>query len=225
MPSRWSRFNYAKTIKTGGRKLYRDLILKNLANISVKGGVTHRRLVGQIAQESNKPIPIESLPDTLDGKVGPRGQTIFGFSGDYIDRIAGYYESMWWWISATGLNMGAVSPPSPRISEFDQVAGRMMLDARSHRLKNGRLPPTKYYEIASLLDKAGFKLLKHLEGQFRKDLSTWNQKRPRQAVHSFCKSLEMDATPVGLSFLRRGVQRRLHRAESRWKRHLELSQQ
>lgn len=222
-PLRWFRFSWAQTIKTGGQELYRDLILNNLANISVGASFTHRHLIGQIAQKSNKPIPIESLPETLDGKIGARGQTIFGFPGDHIDRIASNYESLWWWISARGLNMGAVAPPSPRISKFDQLAGRLMFQARPQRLSNGRLPLEEYRKIATALDEARFKPLGHLEGRSRKQLAEWNQKHPRQAVHSFCKSLEMDAAPAGLSFLRRGVQKRLHRAESRWKRTSELS--
>jgi hypothetical protein len=99
----WSRFSDSQTTRTEGREMYRALILSNHVTISAKAGITHRQLLEQIAQQSDKPIPIKSLPETLDGKTGPGGQVVFGCPGNYFDRIAKNYESMWWWISATGL--------------------------------------------------------------------------------------------------------------------------
>lgn len=216
LPFLWSRFSSEQTARTGGRKLYRELILDNVVSCSVTGPCTHRDIVEQIARQSEWPIPVESLPKELERNALKRGRTIFGFPGNYFDDIACNYAGMRWWMSEKGLEMAAIANPRSNISTFDELAGRPMSEARPRRLNNGRLPPAEYLKIATALDNAQFKPLNHLERQFRKLLAEWNQKHPRQAVHSFCKAVEMSAKHPSLSFLRRGVQKRLNRAESRW---------
>jgi hypothetical protein len=176
--------------------------------------------VKQIAKHSEKPIPINSLSNALNQTVLPRGRTIFGFPGNYLDQIARNYDGMRWWVSENGVNMEVIASIGGNISPFDERAGRLMFEARSHRLSNGRLPLAEYSKIVDILDRAGFKPLDYLRGEFRKELAAWNQKYPKRAIHTFEKGLDSK-----LSLARRGIQKRLYRAESVWKKLTELSTQ
>jgi hypothetical protein len=218
LPSRWSRFSAEQTTKTHGRKLYRDLILNNVVSCSLAAPCTHRDVVKQIARQSWKYIPIEFLPTILQNSVHSRGRTFFGFPRDYFDKIACNYARMRWWVSELGLNMKVIASTGPSVPEFDELAGRLMAEARSQRLSNGRLPLAEYNKIAVALDEAGFRLQNHLERAFRRKLADWNQKHPNQAIHTFYAALDATIALPVLSVLRRGVQKRLNRAESRWER-------
>jgi hypothetical protein len=218
LPSRWSRFSAEQTSKTHGRKLYRDLILNNVVSCSLTAPCNHRDVVEQIARRSRKNIPIEFLPKILRHTIHLRGRAIFGFPGNYFDKIACNYACMQWWVSERGLNMKAIASAGPSMPEFDELAGRLMSEARSQRLTNGRLPLGEYNKIAAALDRAGFKLQNHLEHAFRRKLADWNQKHPNLAIHTFYEALNAMIAPRLLSVLRRGVQKRLNRAESRWER-------
>jgi hypothetical protein len=218
LPFLWFRFSSEQTTKTRGLKLYRESILNNFVSCTLAAPWTERDLVEQIARQSEKRIPIESLPSDLSRDVFPRGRTVFGFPGDYFDQIARNYDNMWWWVSAGGVKMETLASTGPRISEFDKLAGRLMSEARLERLSNGRLPAAQYLEIATDLDKAQFKPVDHLEGRDRKKLAEWNQKHPREAIHSFCRAIEGPPRRTTLLFLRRAVHRRLNRAESCWEK-------
>jgi hypothetical protein len=52
--------------KTRGLKLYRELILNNFVSCTLEATWTHCDLVEQIAKQSKKPIPIDSLPNDLN---------------------------------------------------------------------------------------------------------------------------------------------------------------
>jgi hypothetical protein len=223
LPFLWLRFSSEQTTRMRGLKLYRELILNNVVSCFLAARWTHRDLVEQIAEQSQKPIPIESLRNNLNRCVLPRWRTVFGFPGDYFDQIARNYDNMWWWMSEKGLKMETLASTGPRISEFDQLAGRLMSEARPRRLVNGRLPEAEYYRIATALEKALFKPVDHLEGRDRKKLAEWNQKHPREALHSFCRAIEKLPRRPALSFLRRGVCKRLNRAESCWETFTKLS--
>ena len=82
----WSRFNPEQTAKTGGQKLYQELILNNVVACSVTGPCTHRDIVEQISRWSERRIPIISLPEEFSNTVLRRGRTIFGFPGNYFAR-------------------------------------------------------------------------------------------------------------------------------------------
>jgi hypothetical protein len=57
-----TRFSSELTAESGGSDLYRDLILNNYVSCSIVGPTTHRDVIIEIARQSRKAIPIESLP-------------------------------------------------------------------------------------------------------------------------------------------------------------------
>jgi hypothetical protein len=108
-----------------------------------------------------------------------------------------------------------VKPTGKPLSPFDELAGRLMAEARPRRI-NRRLADAEYLAITTELDKAGFDPRKELQASFRKALKEWNGKNPRVAIKTFNaafasrKQLSTGTTP------RRGVQIRLDRAEAKW---------
>lgn len=217
LPWPWSRFSYQRTVSEGGRKVYREMVVDNFISHSVPAPCTHREVVEQIAKNSRKRIPVDSLPNDLATNIFPRGQTIFGFSGDRFDQIARNYKDMWWWVSKRGLRMEVVPTIEINLSSFDALAGKLMREAKSQRLGNGRLPAAIYTTIGLALDRNGFKPVHHLEGRSRKSLAERNQKHPFRAVHTFDQALK-------LPWLRTAVKRRLYRAADKFnKAHPQLS--
>ena len=214
----WRRFNSKKTVATGGTKLFRTAILENVVNCTVPAPCTDRDALEQIARQSEPPIPIESLPDVLNETVHPRGRALLGFCGSHIDQIARNYPAMQWWISKNGLHMEAIVDSN--FSEFDALAGKLMFEARPRRGENKRLPMAEYGTIARELDRVGFKPVDYLEGKHRDALANWNRKYPRKAIKTFSAALSNKVPGLDL---RRGVKRRLSRAESAWKRQSGLS--
>jgi hypothetical protein len=202
----------------GGRMLYRRVILNNFVSWTVAAPCTHFDIVKQIAMKSEIRIPIESLPNGLKNRAFAAGQTIFGFPGDYFDQIARNYAAMRWWVSKKGLAMGVIASTKPKISEFDLLAGRLMQQARKRRKSNGRLPLSEYRKIHTALDKALSRPIIFLEGKCRDLLADWNQKHPREAIHTVSKAMKIGKAYPAFSYLRRAIQKRLHRAESRWEK-------
>ena len=100
------------------------------------------------------------------------------------------------------------------LSTFDELAGRLMAEARPRRGKNGRLATDEYASIAAELDKR-FVLKDELEESFRKGLKDWNQKLSQKnsqgAIHTFSKA-------VAHAKHRRGVHKLLNRAETKWRK-------
>jgi hypothetical protein len=88
----------------------------------------------------------------LDRYIFHRGRAIFGPVGDHFDQIVRNYENMQWWISENGLNIATVPTIGANLSEFDELAGRLMLGARLQKANNGRLPLEEYFKIADSLD-------------------------------------------------------------------------
>jgi len=207
-PLRWSRFNFQRTTD---RKLFRRVILDNSVTCTLPAPWTHRDLVLEVAKRSHNQIPIESLPSELSQGVHPRGRAVSGFVGNCIDQIASNYQDMQWWVSEKGLNMAIVTE-GPVLMAFDEVAGQLMVDAQ-HRSRAGRIAQAEYGKIAAALDAAGFKPKQYLERGPRKDLSAWNQKHPNQAIHTFS-----EATARKLSWLNRGIKKRLYRAADKFKK-------
>jgi hypothetical protein len=79
-------------------------------------------MIHLIARECH--IPVESLPDELDGPVATRGQVVFDFAGDAFDEIARYYTNLEWWVSDVGLNMAIVAPSiAEHVPTFDELMG------------------------------------------------------------------------------------------------------
>lgn len=208
-PYKWKRFSLELTKEFGGRHLYQKSILNNHVSCSIAGPTTHRDVIMEIARQSHKPIRIASLPNEM--KTLFRGAVIYGFSGNQIDKIARNYDGLHWWMSARGLNMGVLKTSVSAVLPFDRLAGRLMYEAWSQRLSNGRIPATEYSKICTALDHAGFRPIDYLKGEFRKDLAQWNQKHPREPILSF-QRLYNSKLRLG----RRGILRRLNRAQSVW---------
>jgi hypothetical protein len=133
-PLLWQNFSYERTSKTSK---FRDLLRYNFVSSSVPAHCTNRDAVRQIAREFH--IPIESLPDDLNQPLLLRGQSIFGFAGDEIDKIAEDYVNMQWWLSDVGLNMAIVTPAKPvSISTFDELFGLGRRKANKPAKRNQR---------------------------------------------------------------------------------------
>lgn len=216
----WKRFNSKKTARSGGGKLVRKIIVETVINCSLRPGSTHLDVIREIAALPDPPLPIASIPDVLGEHSHYRGLVLFGFLGNNIDKIALHYPHMQWWISEAGLHM-QLSLPST-LSEFDEIAGKLMFDARPRRGENSHLPSEEYEKIARELDRADFKPVEHLEGKQRDALADWNRKYPTKAIKSFSVALSADIPQLKL---RRAVQRRLNRAESAWKKQSKMSAQ
>lgn len=106
-----------------------------------------------------------------------------------------------------------------QLSAFDELAGRLMIEARPRRLKNGRSPRSEEDKLLLALDKAGFTPLKHLGREWRKQLSDWNQKNSKKlgTIQTF------QAAAHNPRF-RRGVLKRLYDAEQKYRKaHFHLS--
>jgi hypothetical protein len=213
LPRLWSRFSLQRTTSDGGRKFYRQFIVDNFISYSIPAPCSHREIVEQIAKHSRERIPVESLPKDLANTVFARGNVIFGFPGDYFDRIALNYKNMRWWFSKRGLKMGVISRIETNISPFDEYAGRLMHKAQSRRLSNGRFPLIVCATIGRALDRRDFKPVDHLEGLARKRLADWNQKHPLDAIHTFERAMKSR-----VPWLRRAAKRRLYRAADKFKK-------
>jgi hypothetical protein len=103
-PELWINFSQEKVAKTS--KLF-QMLVRNFVSLSIPAQRTDWDVVELIARETQ--IPIESLCEELSRAVYPRGQVIFDYAGDALDKIANNYDNMEWWVSDAGLNM-AVSP-------------------------------------------------------------------------------------------------------------------
>lgn len=213
----WTSFSFERTSRTDGRRFYRELILNNTVSFSLPGPRTHRALVEQIAKQSATPIAIESLSEDLNQVVLPRGRTVSGFSGNYLDQIARHHK-LTWWISKNGLNIQRTDDAALNISAFDEQAGRSMWEARSRRLSNGYLSSGDYVTVVTDLAAAGFTLRDGLEGRCRKRLVDWNQKNPRNAVKTLKRAIDSR-----IPWLHRGLKKRLYRAVEKYRKaHPEL---
>lgn len=114
----------------------------------------------------------------------------------------------------------AVKPLSP----FDELAGRLMAEARPRRIK-GRLAVAEYVAIGDILDKH-FKLgsVFRKGSATRKELAMWNKTHPQKAIKSFSAALASEEKLPSGTRPRRTVQRWLDRAETKWEE-CHLSQQ
>lgn len=106
-----------------------------------------------------------------------------------------------------------------QLSPFDELAGRLMMEARPRRSEKRRLPDCEWDKVLVQVDNAGFKPLKHLGRQWRERISDWNQKNSKKlgAIQTF------QAAAHNRHF-RRGVLKRLYQAEQNYlKTHFPLS--
>jgi hypothetical protein len=180
-PEVWTNFSGEKSSKDPG---LRDRVVWTFVNLSIPANRTNRDVLEQIAKRAE--IPIESLCDELDHPAYPRGQVIFGYAGDQIDRIATYYDQMRWWVSDTGLNMAIVNSAksdAKRILDLvtleadAQFSGsREPLKAMTERrtARRGRHPDiARKNTIRSVINKHGDDWRDHL-GEILKELDSGN---------------------------------------------------
>jgi hypothetical protein len=207
----WSTFDGRRTDQTGGRGLFRNLILKNFVNVSTASGLTYRGVTEQVADRCSTPIPIEYLTETLCDSKPIKAPTVFGNPGNFFDQIAEMFEAVWW-ISAKGLNIQDTRRLESMCSPFDELAGGMIVEVKKKSNSLDRwLPKTVFMELAVRLDENGFKLLDNLEPQCRKKLALWNQQHQRNPIQTFVAALRSE-----IPWLRRGIKLRFYRANSRF---------
>ncbi len=132
-------FSHEETIRSGGGHLYDDLIAENFISHSVGAPYTVRELIEEIAQHSNKPIPIESMNATFGEEIAPRGRTFFGNPGDFLEQILSAQPGVHWWISNKGLNIrderfdDTIAKQEPKSREYEtQQVGNDKSAAISH---------------------------------------------------------------------------------------------
>jgi hypothetical protein len=208
---RWLRLDWSRTVKTGGRRLFLELIANNHASISVPGGLTYPEFIGQVASTCSTPIPIEHLSDIICGVIPVRGRTVFGSPGEVFDEVAERFGSIWW-IAEKGLNMEAVVPLRPKCPPFDEFVGRLIVQkTENSNTKNRLWPPETIMEIAVALDIQGFVLLDNLERTCKEDLTVRNRKYNRNAIKTFVGALRSD-----LPWLRHGVKNRIYRSKAKY---------
>ena len=70
-----------QTRMTGGGKFLRKAILDNVISFTLPPGNTRYDAIQQIVQQSDPPIPIESVPEILREHTYIRGRTFYGFCG------------------------------------------------------------------------------------------------------------------------------------------------
>jgi hypothetical protein len=126
---------------------------------------------------------------------------------------------MYWWITESGLTMDTIRTGALH-EDFDQVAGKLLFQARQEFPNERCLPREKYLEIATLLDDLKrFTPREVLSEQFGKKLAEWNQSKGKEAITSFGKAL----TAKQPKWLHRQIMKRLYRAQLNFKRQSLLS--
>jgi len=149
-PELWTKFSGEKTSRDS---TLLELLVWKFVSVSVPARSTNRDVVDQIVRESK--IPVESLCAELNQPVYSRGQVIFGYAGDELDKIAGNYDNMRWGVSDAGLRMFLSGRRSRTIDELAVVMFtrkgdiKLLQKADGSRLYNSVDFPTaeKYADI------------------------------------------------------------------------------
>jgi len=125
--------------------------------------------------------------------------------------------------SATAENAKSVT----FLSEFDQVAGKLMADARSMRQKNNRLPESAIIDVLRAIDARGFKPKDELEGRAADTVKDWNSKHSTASdklLQTFERAyINGAAIHCEGGTIRRAVLKRLSRAEEKYRTAIKLS--
>jgi hypothetical protein len=176
--SSWQRFDLERTNQTSGDvNFWRN----TLVSLVIPPNSTPRHALEHIASKLQPPLPIEVIHSDLNKIRFPRGKTIFGLALDEIDTIAANYEGMVWWVSKRGLNVDLVSPLQPRLSDFDELAGRLCAEGSNGR----RISKKLLLSIATQLDDAGFSLKDTLQRAQRLRISQHNQQYSKATIKTF----------------------------------------
>jgi hypothetical protein len=205
----WERFDYERTVAAGGADLCCKLHRDSFISCTVAATCTFRDVVEQLVTRSRPPIAIDRLASELEKTVLVRARTIFGSTWAHLDEIAQNYPSLCWWFSEKGLCMEVVPRRTPPSSNFDEVAGHLLTQARL-RFTGSRLPKTEYNQIVDQLSQ--FPVLEYLPKSYRKRLAEWNQRHSREAIKTFAEAIRAKQP----RFLHREVLRRLYRAAEKF---------
>jgi hypothetical protein len=203
-PHFWEHFNSEKTPRKSDS---RGLLLGTFVSLSAPAHCTPRDIVEQILMQSQDRILIESLSDDLNGPVYPRGRAVFGFLGSCLDKIAGGYPNMQWWVSEKGLNMAVVTPEAAQISNFNKLTGELCVSKE----KNGKLSADAVLAIAKAIDESKFTLDKELQPAQWKPIAEYNRKYSKRAIKTF------EQATTNTKFVR-CVRRRLYAARDKYRK-------
>ena len=171
---------------------YYDMKLKTRLATALRKALN----LAKIEAATGRQLPSQAIPvqDVLTTAIAPAGQ-------------------------ANPINPSEPLKERRKLSKFDELAGRLMFEARPLRGDNGRLPSTEYNKIVTALDSEGLRPLNHLERRDRDRLASWNSRVSRSGIP--IKSFAAAFKSPGFS---RAVRRRLSRALGNWsKAHPELS--
>lgn len=188
------------------------------ASFSLEAPWSHLDVVKAICERAEEPITIKHLSPELGTTALLRGVTLFGYAWDEIDKIAFNFDDMHWWVSDGGLTVAKIIRTPPQ--DFDEIAGRIVSEARRQLQGKKYLSRGEHLNIASQLDALGrFKPLEVLPDQYRKKLAEWNMKHATDAIRSFVKATNAREP----RFLHSQILKRLYRAETTFKRRQGLS--
>jgi len=185
--------------------------ISDFVNFNLDAPCTHADVIRKIAEALQ--LRIESQPEQLRLTNFPRGRGVFGSAADELDNITANYQNLHWCISGKVLRFAVINNSGKSLSRFDDLAGRLMAEARPRRGASRRLDNSEYAKIAAELDKQHFRILDHLEHSARKNLASWNQTHPRKAIHTFMEALN---GRLNRERFRRAVLRRFSRAEAKF---------
>ncbi len=184
-----------------------SLILDNHVSLTMPAKDPSRTILEYIAAGAAKPFPLDYVSREIAGVSRSRSRSVFGYTRDYIDKVALIHANMFWWITDKGLYMDTVEPqPIPsRLSDFDIFAGTQMAE----HCKDGRLPKESLIMIAKTLDDRGFALGQNMQPRYWKVIADHNQQSRIRKIQSF------EAAAQDTRFVR-GVRRRLSDARRKW---------
>jgi hypothetical protein len=181
-------------------------------NFTLKAPWSHLDVVTTICGRAEPPITIKYLSPELGTTVGPRGKTVSGYVWDEINRVTHNFDGMYWWVSNGALTVAEIIWTPPQ--DFDEVAGRIVSDARRKLQERKYLSLKEHLDIAAQLDALeNFKPLEVLPNRCRKKLAEWNMKNASRAILTFVKATKA----LEPSFLHSQILKRLYRAEETFK--------
>jgi hypothetical protein len=184
---------------------------RDFVNFSLPAGSSHADEVRAIAEQLS--IRVDSLPPELDIVKMSRGSTVFGSASKRLNIITANYKNLYWSISDGVLRLAFIRDVTHYLSDFDTLAGRLMLQARPE--PNSRLSQDQWLAIAQELDKRKFAPLDYLEPTQRKVLTDYNKGDHRIHIHSWATAFNLHGRDGAK--IARAVKQRLNRACERYR--------
>lgn len=160
-------------------------VIRDFVTFSMGDRCTDAAMIEMIAEQLHLRVesyvegiigPRIGVPEGLDVIPRLRGEVVFGSAAKYLDEITTRYQNLRWNI-ADGVLRFSVVFVGKSLSQFDEVAGRLMAEARP------------LDEIAAELDKQQFRPKDHIERSLRTPLAEWNQKYALKSIKTFTQAL------------------------------------